>query len=219
MSCKNDCQGDRGCKRNDGTRNLAAGCRETNTDGKWGHHTSRPTKIELCRSRAVGTRTPGTMFRALAHPSSRRSDRIPSGGRAVSGEEGEIFSLHEHPGRQCRWSPVLLTKPEGALRMSVNHSLVEYRQAATGKGEGEPATSRNQTSLSTVAAVRMDSIMMSDEYEATELFCKCFRQVLDVEHLLSPVRDQQQIFTSRKGMCALVLLTSPSTPRLYRLRT
>lgn len=53
--------------------------------------------------------------------------------------------------------------------MSVNHSLVEYRQAATGKGEGEPAMSRNQTSLSTVAAVRMDSIMMSDEYEATEL--------------------------------------------------
>lgn len=52
--------------------------------------------------------------------------------------------------------------------MSVNHSLVEYRQAATGKGEGEPAMSRNQTSLSTVAAVRMDNIMMSDEYEATE---------------------------------------------------
>jgi hypothetical protein len=53
--------------------------------------------------------------------------------------------------------------------MSVNHSLVEYRQAATGKGEGEPAMSRNQTSLSTVAAVRMDSIIMSDEYDATEL--------------------------------------------------
>jgi len=109
------------------------------------------------------------MFRALAQPSSRRSDGIPSGGRPVNGEEGEIFSLHEHPGRQCRCSPVLLPKPEGALRMSLNHSFVEYRQAATGKGEGVPATSRNQTSLSTVAAVRMDSIMMSDEYEATEL--------------------------------------------------
>jgi hypothetical protein len=104
------------------------------------------------------------MFRALAQPSSRRSDGIPSGGRAVNGEEGEIFSLHEHPGRQCRWSSVLLPKPEGAL----NHSLVEYRQAATGKGEGVPAMSRNQTSLSTVAAVKMDSIMTSDEYEATE---------------------------------------------------
>ena len=107
------------------------------------------------------------MFRA--QPSSRRSDRIPSGGRAVNGDDGEIFSLHEHPGRQCRWSPVSLPKPECALRMSVNHSLVEYRQAATGKGEGEPEMSRNQTSLSTVAAVRMDSIMTSDEYEATEL--------------------------------------------------
>jgi hypothetical protein len=81
--------------------------------------------------------------------------------------------------------------------MSVNHNLVEYRQAATGKGEGEPAMSRNQTSLSTVAAVRMDSIVMSDAYVA-----------------MSPVRDQQQISTSRKGMCALVLLTSPSIPRL-----
>jgi hypothetical protein len=108
------------------------------------------------------------MFRVLAWSSSRRLDGIPSGGRVVSGEEGEIFSLHEHPGRQCRWSPVLLPKPEGVLRMSVNHSLVEYRQAATGKGEGEPAMSRNQTSLSTVAAVRMDNTMMSDEYEATE---------------------------------------------------
>lgn len=114
------------------------------------------------------------MFRALAQPSSRRSDRMPSGGRAVNGEEGEIFSLHEHPGRQCRWSPVLLPKPDGALRMSVNHSLVEYRQAATGKGEGEPAMSRNQTSLSTVDAVNMDSIMMSDEYEATELILLTF---------------------------------------------
>jgi len=64
---------------------------------------------------------------------------------------------------------VVLPKREEALRMSLNHSLVEYRQAATGKGEGEPAMSRNQTSLSTVAPVRMDSIMMSDEYEATEL--------------------------------------------------
>lgn len=95
----------------------------------------------------------------------------------------------------------MLPKAEGALRMSINHSLVEYRQAATGKGEGEPAMSRNQTSLSTVAAVRMDSIMISDEYKA-----------------MSPVRDQQQISTSRNGMCVLVLLTSPSTPRLYRLR-
>ena len=109
------------------------------------------------------------MFRALLQPSSRRSDGIPSGGRAVSGEEGEIFSLHEHPGRQCRWPPVLLAKPEGAPRMSVNHNLVEYKHTARGKGEGEPVMSRNQTSLSTVTAVRMDSIMMSDEYEATKL--------------------------------------------------
>ena len=132
----------------------------------WYHHTSRPTKIELCRSKAVGTRTPGTVLPAIAQPSSRRSDRIPSGGRAVVGEDGEIFSLHEHLGRQWgRCSPVLF----GALRMSVNQSLVEYKQAATGKGEGEPAMSRNQTSLSTVVAVRMDSIVMSDEYVATRL--------------------------------------------------
>lgn len=64
---------------------------------------------------------------------------------------------------------MLLPKPEGVLQISVSHNLVEYRQAATGKGEGEPAMSRNQTYLSTVAAVKMDSIMMSDEYEATEL--------------------------------------------------
>ena len=49
--------------------------------------------------------------------------------------------------------------------------------------------------------------------------CKRTREILDVQHLLSPVRDQQQISTSRKGICALALLTSPSTPRLYRLRT
>jgi hypothetical protein len=95
---------------------------------------------------------------------------IPSGGRAVGGEDGEIFSLHEHLGRQWgRCSPVLLPVPDGALRMSMNHSLVEYRQTATGKGEGEPAISRNQTSLSTVVAVRMDRIMMSDEYVTTRL--------------------------------------------------
>ena len=110
------------------------------------------------------------MIRAFAQPSSRRSDRIPSGGKAIVGEDGEIFSLHEHLGRQwARCSPVLLPIPVGALRMSVNHSLVEYRQIAIGKGEGEPAMSRNQTSLSTVAAVRMDSITMSDEYVATRL--------------------------------------------------
>jgi hypothetical protein len=88
----------------------------------------------------------------------------------MSGEDGEIFSLHEHIGRQWgRCSPALLPIPGGPLRMSVNHSLVEYRQAATGKGEGEPAMSRNQTSLSTVAAVRMDSIVISDAYVATKL--------------------------------------------------
>ncbi len=64
---------------------------------------------------------------------------------------------------------MLLPKPDGAPRMSVNHNFVEYRLAAIGKGEGEPAMSRNQTSLSTVAAVRMDNITISDEYEATEL--------------------------------------------------
>jgi hypothetical protein len=121
-------------------------------------HTSRPTKIELCRSKAVGTRTPGTMLRAFAQPSSRWSDRIPSGGRAIGGDDGEIFSLHEHLGRQWGCSLVLLL-----ISVSVNHSLVEYKQTARGKGEGEPAMSRNQTSLSTVAAVRMDSIMISDE--------------------------------------------------------
>jgi len=63
-------------------------------------HTSRPTKIELWRSRAVGTRTPGTMLGTLSQPSSRRSERIPSGGRAVGGEGGGIFSLQEHRGRQ-----------------------------------------------------------------------------------------------------------------------
>jgi len=45
----------------------------------------------------------------------------------------------------------------------VSHSLVEYRQTAIGKGEGEPVMSRNQTSLSTVAAVRMDKKMTSNE--------------------------------------------------------
>jgi hypothetical protein len=110
------------------------------------------------------------MLRAFTQPSSRGSEKIPSGGRAIGGEDGEIFSLHEHIGRQWgRCSPVLLPIPDGALRMSVNHSFVEYRQAATGKGEGEPAMSRNQTSLSTVAAVRMDSIVMSDAYVATKL--------------------------------------------------
>lgn len=103
------------------------------------------------------------MLRALAQPSSRPSDRIPSGGRAIGGEEGDIFSLHEHLGRQWECSSVLLLMPVGELRMPVNHNLVEYRQTATGKGEGEPAMSRNQTSLSTVAVVRMDNIMISDE--------------------------------------------------------
>ena len=50
-------------------------------------------------------------------------------------------------------------------------------------------------------------------------FCKRSVRVVDIHHLLSPVRDQQQISTSRKGMCAVVLLTSPSIPRLYRLKT
>jgi hypothetical protein len=47
--------------------------------------------------------------------------------------------------------------------MLENHSLVVYRQTATGKGEGEPVMSRNQTSLSTVVAVRIDRKMMSNE--------------------------------------------------------
>ncbi len=64
---------------------------------------------------------------------------------------------------------MLLPISDGALQMSINHSLVEYRQATMGKGEGEPAMSRYQTSLSTVAAVRMDSITISDEYEDTGL--------------------------------------------------
>jgi len=68
----------------------------------------------------------------------------------------------------------------------LSHSLVEYRLAATGKGEGEPAMSRNQTSLSTVAAARTERKAMSDEYVAKR-----------------PVSDQQQISRIRKAACAL----------------
>lgn len=120
--------------------------------------TSRPTKIELWRSRAVGTRTPGTMLGTLSQPSSRRSERIPSGGRAVGGEGGGIFSLQEHRGRQWAKCSTLLPLPilDGVPLAPESQSLMLYRQTETGKGEGDPVTSRNQTSLSTVAAVRMD---------------------------------------------------------------
>jgi len=123
----------------------------------------------------------------------------PSGGRAIVGEDGWIFSLQEHLGRQCdRCSVVLLRIPDGALRIPLSHSIVESRQAATGKGEGEPAMSRNQTSLSTVAAVKIARKVMSDEYVVTR-----------------PVSDQQQTSRIRKGVCALGLLIP--TPRLYKL--
>ena len=50
-------------------------------------------------------------------------------------------------------------------------------------------------------------------------FCKHSGRDFDIQHLLSPVRDQQQISTSRKGVRAFVFFMSPSTPRLYKLRT
>ena len=127
-------------------------------------HTSRPTKIEFWRSRAVGTRTPGTTLGTLSQLSSRRSERIPSGGRAVGGEGGGTFSLQEHRGRQWdRCSALPLPMLDGVPRMPDSQSLVVYKQMATGKGEGELVMSRNQTSLSTVAAVRIDRKRTSDE--------------------------------------------------------
>jgi hypothetical protein len=98
------------------------------------------------------------MLGTLSQPSSRRSERIPSGGRAVGGEGGETFSLQEHRGRQWAKCPALLPLPilDGVPLTPESQSLILYRQTATGKGEGEPVTSRNQTSLSTVAAVRID---------------------------------------------------------------
>src|SRR6266702_4880093 len=62
--------------------------------------TPRPTKIELCRSSAVGTRTPGTALCAFAKLLPRGPDCKPKGGRAVGGEGGGTFSLQVHPGRQ-----------------------------------------------------------------------------------------------------------------------
>jgi hypothetical protein len=47
--------------------------------------------------------------------------------------------------------------------MPESWNLIEYRHAIIGKGEGEPVMSRNQTSLSTVTAVRMERNMMRDE--------------------------------------------------------
>ncbi len=120
--------------------------------------------MELCRSRGVGTRTPGTMLGILSQSARRRSERMPRGGRATGGGDGGIFSLQEHRGRQWgKWSALLLSILGGVLRMLENHSLVVYRQTATGKGEGDPVMSRNQTSLSTVVAVRIDRKMMSNE--------------------------------------------------------
>jgi hypothetical protein len=46
--------------------------------------------------------------------------------------------------------------------MLESHSLVVYKQAATGNGEGEPVMSRNQTSWSTVVAVRIERKTMRD---------------------------------------------------------
>jgi hypothetical protein len=43
--------------------------------------------------------------------------------------------------------------------------------------------------------------------------------ILGVRYLLSPVRAQQQISTTRKGICAPVPLISVPTPRLNRLKT
>jgi hypothetical protein len=121
--------------------------------------------MELCRSRAVGIRTPGTMLDTLSQPSSRRSEMIPNGGRAVGGEGGGIFSLQEHCGRQWGKCSALLPLPilDAVPRMLASQSLVVYRQMATGKGEGEPVMSRNQTLLSTVTAVRIDRKRTRDE--------------------------------------------------------
>jgi len=44
-------------------------------------------------------------------------------------------------------------------------------------------------------------------------------RILGVRYLLSPVRAQQQISTTRKGICAPVPLISVPTPRLNRLKT
>lgn len=126
-------------------------------------YTSRPTNIEFCRSRAVGTRTPGTMLGMFPRPLNRRSEWTPSGGRAVGGDGGGIFSLQEHRGRQWgKCAAVPLPTLDGVLWMFESHSLVAYKQAATGNGEGEPAMSRNQTSWSTVVAVRIERKTMSD---------------------------------------------------------
>lgn len=88
---------------------------------------------------------------------------MPSGGRAIGGEGGVIFSLQEHRGRQWgKCGVVPLPTLDGVLWMLENHNLVAYRQSARGNGEGELVISRNQTSLSIVVAVKIDSKTMSD---------------------------------------------------------
>ena len=103
------------------------------------------------------------MLGMLSRLPSRRLEWMPSGGRAMGGDGGGIFSLQEHRGRQWgKCAAVPLPTLDGVLWMFESHNLVVYRQAATGNGEGEPVMSRNQTSLSTVVAVRIDRKTMSN---------------------------------------------------------
>jgi len=83
--------------------------------------------------------------------------RIPSGG-----EDGGNFSVHAQPGRQC--VRVGLSSSDSDTSKYV---VILAKMRGSGNGDGEAAISRNQTSLSTVRAVREENTITSKEYRET----------------------------------------------------